>query len=434
MYYSHTQKNISSLYTWIFPIIIVSKIVRWTVMYAKLVAMSIGNGIADRINHGFYQGINIAAISQATSGASIAEHNTGVLFGWFNFFGIHTTLGWEIYITIVFNIFIMMVTIDFYKRTPMASTLENIFIYVGIAILNIFCLNLAKEPYQMIFFFFMAWAIRSGNGYKSKSIRLTIALIATILLARKYYALVLFYYFIINYIVRHLFENIDFTTKQGLKKLAINAIGVAGFMGFFYLIVVSFFAAENEDAYQGMVTANYRSTITAFVSDSEITPIFPPGNPIFMAIDYTIKIFRLLFPLELLLRGKVTYIFLIVFQLLLVKFIVKAFISNQQDVEDEMAEEMEEDEEEDESIEKIEEKDDEDEIEKIEDEEDEEDEEEDDDKDEYEIAKRQDRKDIRRCALYLYLAFLLCSACFEPDFGSWIRHQGVTFPVLILLL
>lgn len=424
---STTAKNISALYTWILPIIIVSKVVRWTIMYVKLVAMSIGNGIATRINLGAYHGIQMAAISKATSGASIAEHNTGSLFSMLNIFGIRTTVGWEIYITIIYNIIILMLTVDFYKRTPTAGKWENIFIYVGIAILNIFCFCLAKEPYQMIFFFLMAWAIRAGKGYKSKTILLSIALIATVLLARKYYAIVLFYYFVINYIVRHLFENIDFSTKQGMKKLAINAVGVAMFMGMLYLLVVSFFASENEEAYNGMVMANYRSTFSKLVSDSEITPIFKSHNPLFMAIDYTIKIFRLLFPVELLLRGKVTYIFLIVFQFMLVRFIARAFVHNKDKEEDD--EDEDEDEEDDQSEDEVVEETEEDE-EDAEEEVDEKDEED----DERVAAMQEDRKDIRRCALYLYLAFLLCSACFEPDFGSWIRHQGVTFPVLILIL
>ena len=69
----------------------------------------------------------------------------------------------------------------------------------------------------------------------------------------------------------------------------------------------------------------------------------------------------------------------------------------------------------------------------------EEDEEEDDDEDEEEdneviLARKRDRQDCSMAALYLSLAFLLCSAAFEPDFGSWIRHEGITLPVLLLIL
>ena len=39
----------------------------------------------------------------------------------------------------------------------------------------------------------------------------------------------------------------------------------------------------------------------------------------------------------------------------------------------------------------------------------------------------------RRIALYIYIAFLMGSATFEPDFGSWIRHEAVLFPIFMLI-
>ena len=60
--------------------------------------------------------------------------------------------------------------------------------------------------------------------------------------------------------------------------------------------------------------------------------------------------------------------------------------------------------------------------------------EENEDEDEIEKEREEDRRQTRTAALYLYLAFLLCSAAFEPDFGSWIRHQGVALPIILLIL
>ena len=36
-------------------------------------------------------------------------------------------------------------------------------------------------------------------------------------------------------------------------------------------------------------------------------------------------------------------------------------------------------------------------------------------------------------ALYIYIAFILGSATFEPDFGSWVRHEAATFPILMIV-
>ncbi len=40
----------------------------------------------------------------------------------------------------------------------------------------------------------------------------------------------------------------------------------------------------------------------------------------------------------------------------------------------------------------------------------------------------------RNIAVVIYMAFLGMSATFEPDFGSWIRHECVIFPVLLVAL
>lgn len=412
-------------------------------MYKKLVLMSIGNGMVERMNKGFYH-FSMAVLSQMTNAGNLAENNTGALFRAINFFGIQTTLGWEIYITVLFNFFLCFVIRDFYIRTPEAGKKENFFIYIGVAILNIFCFNLSKEPYQMLFFFLMAWAIKIGRTYKLKTYLLAGALLVTVLFSRKYYGLVLIYYFILQFVVRQLFDNLDLTTSNGKKKLITNILITGAIIAVCHFFLLSFLSVNNEDTYSEMMAANYRSMDRASVADSEIVPIFSKGNPVLAAIDYGIKIFRLMFPVELLIKGKVTYIFLIVFQAFLAMFIGSAFIRRNRMMKEE-AGEIDEDEDneemEDEEDEEMED-DDCDDTERNDTEDDgdydnEDDEDEDDNDEDEKIAafeKRLDRQNCRTAALYLYLAFLLCSAAFEPDFGSWIRHEGITLPVLLLML
>lgn len=426
---NNTRKNISSLYTWIIPIILFAKIVRWTVMYAKLVEMSIGNGMVDRIMMHAYS-FGIAGLSDMTNAGNLTERNAGALFDLINVFGITTPVGWEILFTAIFNILVIQAAQDFYRRTPSAGTRENLFIYLGIAILNIFCFNMSKEPYQMLFFFLMAWAIKKGDGYKNKCILLSVAILITVLFSRKYYGLVLIYFFILQYVVRHLFDNIDFSTSDGRKLLVKNLLYSAVIIAVCHFFLLSFLATNNEDTYQEMMDANYRDMKRASVADSEIVPIFDKGNPLFAAMDYGIKIFRLMFPIELLLKGKVTYIFLVAFQAFLALFIGNAFIrrngDNEEEEEEVDDEEIEDEDEDDDSEE-------EDEEEETEQEDSSDDEEEEEDLEAI-AAFEEDRRDTRTAALYLYLAFLLCSAAFEPDFGSWIRHEGITFPILLLIM
>lgn len=434
---NNTQKNISSYYTWLIPIIIASKIVRWTIMYEKLVLMSIGNGMVARMNAGSYH-FGMAVLSETTNAGNLAEHNAGALFSAINIFGIQSLLGWEIFITIIFNILLSISVNNFYVNTPTAGKKENFFIYLGVAILNIFCFNLAKEPFQMLFFFIMAWAIKAGRNYQHKTVLLSLAILATVLFSRKYYGLVLIYFFILQFIVRQLFDNIDFTTTNGRKKLMSNVVITGGIIAVCHFFLLSFLSVSNEDTYSEMMDANYRSMTRSSVADSEIVPIFSKGNPILAAADYGIKIFRLMFPVELLIKGKATYIFLIAFQFLLAGFIANAFISRNKMLKEE--EEVEEEEKDLEASEDADEEEEEEEEEDVEEEEktietkEEEEEEEEEEEDETIAEKKRDRQDCRTAALYLYLAFLLCSAAFEPDFGSWIRHEGITLPILLFIL
>lgn len=39
----------------------------------------------------------------------------------------------------------------------------------------------------------------------------------------------------------------------------------------------------------------------------------------------------------------------------------------------------------------------------------------------------------RKIAIFIYLAFLMGSVTFEPDFGSWIRHESVLFPIFMII-
>ena len=432
---NNTAKNISRFYLWFIPIIIASKIVRWTVMYMKLVVMSIGNGMAVRMYLGMYQ-FKVSGLSQTSSASSVAESNAGALFRTINFFNCIWIQDWEIYLSVLFNIFTLIMVVDFYKRTPQAGLKENIFIYLGVAILNIFCFCLSKEPYQMLFFFLMAMAIIAGRTYQQKSILLGGALFLTILLSRKYYGLVFIYYFFLQYIVRYLFDNIDFHSKHGKKKLITNIFFTSIIIGVSYFFLLSYLSTSSESTYNEMMNANYRDMDRASVADSEIVPFFSKGNKLLATVDYVIKIFRLLFPVELLIKGKVKYLFFIAFQVLLAYFISRAFINRRKPEEEEEEDDEEEAEEEaalaiadipvNEEVNSP----------QVSDEEEYEEEEEVDDYEDEEIEKKkeEDRRQTRTAALYLYLAFLLCSAAFEPDFGSWIRHQGVALPIILLIL
>ena len=419
------QKHISTFYMLLIPIIIISKVVRYTLMYRQLVSMSIGFPMVQRINMGKIIPFH-ASMFSTSSASSVATSNAEALCYALNFF-MHLTsyYAWEVFFTVVFNILVAWLVTDFYKRTPKISVWTNIFIYTAVAMLNIFALNMSKEPYQMLFFILMAVFIKKGTTYKMKCVWLTFALGITVLFCRKYYGLVFIYFAVFQTLIQQLFpESSDDTPKQRIQKTVRGLFIMFLVIAIFQHLFMGFLSAESESTYNEMMTMSHRDQNRASVAQSEIVPFFGTGNPFLVTIDYVLKIFRLLFPIELIIKGKITYFFLVAFQFVLSYFIFRAFMKRT-DVSRETKEgELEENEEDEEDI-----------TEEIEEDEEEDDNEEDDEEDEdIETYETQDRIDNRTIGLFLYLAFLLCSAAFEPDFGSWARHESVTLPILLLIL
>lgn len=439
------QQHFSTFATYFIPIIIVSKIIRWTIMKRVLILMSIGFGMIERMNAPYPKYFRTAFANFDAGGSSgVAASNAEYIFSTFNFLGIQTYIGWEIYFTILFNLVFFFLVKRFYQTTPNINWRHNVFIYMAIAILNIFCFNMSKEPYQLIFFILMSYGMIYAKGFKAKNYWVMFVIFLNILFARKYFILILAFFVATQYIVSHNFKNLDTTSSEGRKLLLKRIMGVFVVLAIFHFVMFRFIAGASEESYDTLVSVNDRDQNRSSVATSEIVPIFGSSNQLFVTLEFFAKIFRLSFPVELLIIGKFTYILIIIFQVLLAGFLIKAFASHTKANED-----IEEDEEEDEEEETEEEslvfeneientdkkeffQDD------IEEDDDEEEEEEDNEEEEEEIdvfkGETLDRRQTRIVAMYFYIAFLLCSACFEPDFGSWTRHMGVVFPMILFIM
>lgn len=105
---------------------------------------------------------------------------------------------------------------------------------------------------------------------------------------------------------------------------------------------------------------------------SDIRTIVPVSNQIVFALNYLATVLRMLFPLELIWLG-VKYIPYVLYQLVITALVflaLKGFRKNSAE---------------------------------------------------------------KNLALFVFFGFLFASASFEPDFGSWVRHEAVTFPLLLLI-
>lgn len=105
---------------------------------------------------------------------------------------------------------------------------------------------------------------------------------------------------------------------------------------------------------------------------SDMRSLFNSTNLIIFTIDYLIMLIRMLFPIELLPLG-IKYLPYVLYQLVITFFTIKS-IKN--------------------------------------------------------IKSNSKEKNI---ALFIFMGFLFASATFEPDFGSWVRHEASTFPIMLIV-
>lgn len=339
----------------LFPILIVlGKIVRWTILKSVLVDMSIGNGMIDRIIYG-----TGGLVSFAESGMSDAVGNASVFFRWINIFNIQTTVGFEIYISIIWNFILLLLIFKSNKKLEIG---QFSFLLLSVIVLNIWDFCLAKEPVQLIFFLIMYYIIVSEKiNIKMKYFLTIILLFTTVLYYRTYYVLIIAFLMIISLICEKWLIRQE---KLNLKKVFI----LLAILAFIYFIMLNGIKVIDIGAYNELLRVRTRSGF----ANTQMVNIFKSSNLGIFTVDYFIMIFRMLFPIELIPMG-VKYLPYVVYQIIISLLIIKNIIH----------------------------------------------------------IKEQNFS--QRLALYLYLAFLLSSATFEPDFGSWVRHEAAIFPILVIV-
>ena len=124
-----------NLFLIILPLmVILGKIIRWTILKSVLVDMSIGNGMISKIING-----SGWFTSLAETGISDAAGNASVFFRLINFFGLTTTVQFEIYISIIWNMILIFLL---KKCKPIMNTMEFLFVSISIRFAFFPCSNL----------------------------------------------------------------------------------------------------------------------------------------------------------------------------------------------------------------------------------------------------------------------------------------------------
>ena len=226
----------------------------------------------------------------------------GNFFKAINIFNFSTFTQWSIVITILMS----TITFIFLIKFNHISIGNLIFVYSIIVFLNIYIYRISKDFIQMIFFILVyIVAVKRNISYKNKIILISFIFIIEANLFRGYYIIVatLFIFF------TNLFNN---SKSINYKKLSICI-----FSG----LIVSLFILQafRPDIFLKII--NMRVSLNGGRLDSvdavtQINDVFYNSNSLMYTLNYFINLIRILFPIELCLKG-VKYIPFIIFQVYL---------------------------------------------------------------------------------------------------------------------
>jgi len=257
------------------------------------------------------------------------------------------------------------------KDVKIPSLPKLIWIYASIGLLNLYTFQLSKEIFQFIVYMVIFFVITKNN--KNKFITITLCISILLLwgfLFRIYFIIIAIYSLMICILIH-------FYHTRKLRRGFIPLILIGVWLSLFLLEYI----APHE--YHIILTIHDKLNshrIDSFYANTIIIDLIPnQGRLSLFMVNYIISIIRMLFPVELLFNFRADvflYIPFLTFQIMLSYFVFVALKSVLQ-------------------------------------------------------GKALYKTEISLC---LYFGFLLGSALFEPDFGSWIKHENTLFPLFIMFI
>ncbi|MBM6699651.1 hypothetical protein H7U32_04845 [Bifidobacterium pullorum subsp. saeculare] len=273
--------------------------------------------------------------------------------------------------SIALGFLLTLVMVFMTLRADAPDLMQSVFILATVGLLNIYVFTIGKDVIQF-FFFFAVYAILL---LPLRSSTLKVVLSAAVL----WYESTFFreYYVLIAALVLLVYAILTFfrTTVQRFTAGTVVQICVTLFVTIWLVLAVSSVAMPDEYNQVMTLRDSYSTTMDGNADSSTFIQNWVPGGglPVFMA-NYVIDAFRMMIPLELALRGPYYWPFFI-FQVLVTVYLVNLL---------------------------------------------------------RQMNKLNDPTVF--LALCVFIGYALASFLFEPDFGSWTRHEAATFPVLHLLV
>lgn len=373
---SYYRKNILDLQQLLvlYPfLLLIGKIVRWTIMRGTLLNMSKGWGYVDPIMHGewSFQLFGAEELAEGDIGQGDNIYTVLRIF-WYLWLKIPTDfVSFEVAITITWGIFLLLVLMGCRRYVTMS---EGIYLALGVIVNSVYCFCLGKEVYQMLFFFLLYFVLRSGQiPGKMKVVLSGLIILLSVTLFRTYYALI--------FIFAGIFCLVVWTDKNTFRKSLKNKLSwkfilkVFLAMGLGYLILLRIFWSASPGLFNRFRDALLLASDATSSSNTYMENILSEhgNNIILITLEYMFAVLRMMFPVELVVLGP-KYWFYILYQIIVTLGMIKSVRNwNQNTVE-------------------------------------------------------------QKIATTLFVGFMFMSATFEVDFGAWIRHGAVTMPMVLIMM
>ena len=337
-------------------IVIVAKIVRWTVMYGNQVVCGVGHFWINDLKAGMVS----FQLFSAEEGSSAAGGNAAYLFHLIDFFHLQTYEAWEIYTSILSNAIVLIFMLKLKRKIRIY---QWIIVAATIAVLNIFSFCLAKEPVQMLYFMSIALVLLTDWGYILKTTAIYLCLLISMMTFRTYYILILMYVIMAQVV----FEGVIKKVSGLPKRLFVLLLGIFVY-GLIFFVIVYNVSPEN---YQIIYDARVHSR-SIEMANTGIKNWLDTESWLMFTLNWVVVMLRLLLPLELIFMGPKYWLF-VIYQLMITLLLIRS------------------------------------------------------------IKRLHVNKQSVNLATYVFVGFLLGSALFEPDFGSWVRHESVAFGVTFIM-
>lgn len=266
---------------------------------------------------------------------------------------------------------IMTIVIMFIvSKTREMDFMDSLFTLMATGVLNIYVFCINKEMIQILYFILIYIIITSPIKNTMLKLIGCVAVYYWESTSFRSYYIIMAAMSVLLYFVFTWLKR-----RNKVTKLMIVTTVIICFVGVFAFFYASSFVAHDDYIDALNVRDGSTSTIKAQggASSAIYNPIEVNGNLGTFMIDYVINAFRMMIPIELLFKSP-GYAPFFIYQIFILIYLFKALAN----------------------------------------------------------IKTMDKKMV--VALSCFVAFFFGSVVFEPDFGSWVRHEATTFPVFQLLV